>query len=129
MGKILRKYRRGIIALHVPPNDMCKEARKQTERFLNTYCFDMGKMHWIHRAIDTGSCTDISPTEAKDLARYVRIFCSGVDVDTLLVAGSQTTMFVRQLIWDAARNDIAIWNYAFPGSDLDEYLEKIYEVQ
>jgi hypothetical protein len=97
---------------------MCENAQCAVEQTLATVARRHCNLQWLVTTY-AGANGSVTPDQRKLLKRHIRNMEVNHFTDTVIIAGSEVTMFTDLVMWNASRLKLPIWNFAFPGSDLD----------
>ena len=120
--------RRGILVLWAPPPDMCHFARIDTENELRSIVKAHSNKFSILTLYAVRSQIGLVSKDQDQIREQCRFnFESRRGFDLVIIAGGEAPMIMELLIRDASLSGLPIWNYAHPGTVLDDFWHKMYE--
>jgi hypothetical protein len=111
--KLSRIRRKGALVVYTPNPSLNDELLAGTEHILSTVARWHFHLHWLVRvyAKNDGS---MSQAQRQLLQRHIRNIEINRFTDTIVIAGTETSMFTELIMWNAARLNIPVWNFSDP---------------
>jgi hypothetical protein len=129
-SRLMRGKRKGALIIWTPNKYLYNNQYFDIEKTL----IQSGRLHayrvWFCTFFCTGNTYQLtSPEQANHRRRYHQKMKNADPIDTIIIAGSEIPMIAELMIYDAIELKIPIWNFAHPGSPLDNYWHELADLE